>query len=109
MKLLQKAIAGAALVATTLLLPQIATAGVFMCVDPDTGKKSFTDRACPSAAAGKKVRVEPTNFGDGVAKRKSRGTWTADKDRSLSGRANLADKPRVATSVNGNGLLGAGS
>jgi uncharacterized protein DUF4124 len=106
---MKNTLAGAILVAATLLLPQVSVAGVYMCVDPVTGKKSFTDRACPTAKAGQKVRVEPTNFGGGVAKRKSRGTWSKDQDRSVSGRANLADKPRVATSVSGNGMLGAGS
>lgn len=106
---MKNTIAGACLVAVTLLLPQVSVAGVYMCVDPATGKKTFTDRACPTAREGQKVRVEPTNFGEGVAKQKSRGTWSKDKDRSISGRANLADKSRVATSVSGNGLLGAGS
>lgn len=106
---MKKTIAGAFLVAITLLLPQVSAAGVYLCVDPATGKKTFTDRACPSAGKGTKVRVEPTNFGEGIAKRKPNGTWSADKDRSVSGRSNLADKPRVATTVSGNGLLGAGS
>lgn len=106
---MKKSIVGAFLVTVALLLPQLSMAGVFLCVDPDTGKKTFTDRACPSAAAGKKVRVEPTNFGEGIAKRRNHGTWTGDKDRSVSGRANLSDKPRVAANVSGNGLLGADS
>lgn len=106
---MKKTIAGTFLVTAALLLSQQSAAGVFMCVDPVTGKKTFTDRACPSAGQGKKVRIEPTNFGDGIAKRKARGTWTADKDRSVSGRENLADRPRVAVSEGGNGLLGTGS
>ena len=108
-KLMNKTFAGAFLVTAALLLPQVSVAGVYMCVDPDTGKKTFTDRACPTAGKGTRVRVEPTNFGDSAAKRTSRGTWTSDKDRSVSGRSNLADKPRVATTISGNGLLGAGS
>lgn len=103
---MKKALAGALLVSAALLLPQLSAAAVYMCEDPATGKKSFTDRACPSSGTGKKVRVEPTNFGDGISKTKSRGTWSRDKDRSVSGRANLADKPRVAATISGNGLLG---
>ena len=49
------------------------------------------------------------NFGEGLAKRKPQGTWTSDKDRSVAGRPNLADKPRVAATVSGNGLLGSGT
>lgn len=45
------------------LVPQFALAGVYMCVDPLTGKKTFTDRACEQRTAGEEVRVEPVNFG----------------------------------------------
>lgn len=106
---MKKSIAGIFLVTLALLLPQVSAAGVYMCVDPVTGKKSFTDRACPAADQGQKIRVEPTNFGEGVARRKQHGTWSSDRDGSVSGRANLAGKPRVAASISGNGLLGADS
>ena len=106
---MKKTIAGAFLIIVALFLPQVSAAGVYICLDPDTGKKTFTDRACPSAGQGKKVRVEPTNFGQGTAKRKVHGTWTADKDRSISGRANLPDRPRIAANINGKGMLSTGS
>lgn len=106
---MKKTMTGAFLLTAALLLPQVSAAGVYMCVDPATGKKTFTDRACPTAGQGTRVRVEPTNFGEGLAKRKPRGTWTSDKDRSVAGRSNLANKTRVASMVSGNGLLGSGS
>ena len=100
---------------TILLLGSLATAqptlaGVFMCVDPDTGKKTFTDRACPTKEKGSQVKVQTTNFGDGVAnKRRKNATWTSHIDTTVSGRENFDEDPEVATSVNGNGLLGADS
>ena len=94
----------------SLALGPSALAGVYMCVDPDTGKKTFTDRACPSKGKGSKVKVETTNFGEGVAnKRRANATWTSHIDTTVSGRKNFKDDPAVATHVNGNGLLGAGS
>ncbi len=75
----------AALAATSLP----ASAKVFMCVDPQTGKKTFTDTACPNADAGRrKVRVETVNFGDGANDKGSRGVWESDRDQSVSGVAN---------------------
>lgn len=107
---MKKAMAGALLVCATILLPQTSVAGVYMCVDPVTGKKTFTDRACPKAGQGTKVRVNPTNFGDGNKNRKSRGTWTSDKDRSVAGRANLPKEAnRVATTQLSTALVDAGS
>jgi uncharacterized protein (DUF488 family) len=48
------------LVLLLLLLPlsQAALARVYMCVDPQTGKTSFTDRACEKTAAREEVRVD---------------------------------------------------
>lgn len=40
-----------------LPLPHSAQAGVFMCVDPKTGKTSFTDKACEKTASREEVRV----------------------------------------------------
>jgi hypothetical protein len=88
--MLKKA-AGALLLATSLLIPQLSSAEVFMCVDPATGKKTFTAKACPTAGERKKVKVQPTNFGSGTQNRTA-GTWSSDKDRSVSGRDNLGSK-----------------
>lgn len=46
-----------------LLLPVGANAGVYVCVDPDTGKRTFTDKACPTKGTGSKLDVKPHNFG----------------------------------------------
>lgn len=41
-----------------------ATAEVFRCTDPVTGKTTFTDVACPKNKASKdEIRVQPRNFG----------------------------------------------
>ena len=93
---MKKSIAGAFLVSVALLLPQVSVAGVYMCVDPATGKKTFTDRACPSAGTGKKVRVEPTNFGKGVAKREipADGIRTSLPDLATFEPESVEPKPR---------------
>ena len=99
------------LAASTLLLmfalgATSASAGVYMCVDPATGKKTFTDRACPSSAKpGKKVRVE-SQTGSARKSHLPDKTWNSERDRSVSGRDNFAEDKRVAYSVSGNGLLG---
>ena len=77
------------MLAALLLLPQLSAAEVFMCTDPVTGKKTFTDKACPSTGQRKKVRVEPTNFGDGSKTNYKQGTWNSDRDHSVAGRNNL--------------------
>lgn len=86
---MNKTIAGALLLATTLLAPQLSSAEVFMCVDPDSGKKTFTDKACPNAGERTKVKVDPSNFGGGSKTAKNAGTWSSDKDTSVSGQDNL--------------------
>ncbi len=57
-----------------------------MCVDPVTGKKTFTDKACPEQGTGEKVKIQTTNFGEGVADKQTRGTWNSHRDTSRSGR-----------------------
>ena len=53
-----------ALILAALLSPAVASAGVFVCVDPATGKKTFTDKACETKSKGEKLDVKPQNFGD---------------------------------------------
>jgi len=72
-----------------LFLAQTSHAGVFLCEDPITGKKTFTDKACPGAGKRTKVRIEPTNFGQGQASRKSNSSWNSQRDTSVAGRANF--------------------
>jgi len=52
------------LIFIALLVPSVASAGVFVCVDPATGKKTFTDKACETKGTGEKLNVKPHNFGD---------------------------------------------
>ncbi len=88
----------ALLLAATLLAPQLASAEVFMCVDPDSGKKTFTDKACPTPGERKKVKVQPTNFGQGSKTAYGQGTWSSDRDAAVSGRDNLnSNSRRMAT------------
>lgn len=76
-----------ALLIALLLVPQFAAAGVYMCVDPATGKTSFTDKACASNSAREEVRVEVANPGNN-----SRGSgggsqkaWVSQRDTTRSG------------------------
>ena len=66
-----------------LLLPTLANGAVFICVDPQTGKKSFTDRACPKNETGNEVRVNATNFGHGVRDSGPDGpkAWNSQRDQ----------------------------
>jgi hypothetical protein len=70
-----------------LLLPQLATAGVFMCKDPASGKTVFTDRGCDSFASREEVRVGPTNVDSGsrTAAAPTVKTWKADLDTRKTG------------------------
>lgn len=77
------------LLCASLLGAAQSAAAVVMCTDPVTGEKTFTDKACPNAGSGKKVKVDATNFGDGVHRAKRYGTWKSDIDTSVSGRDNL--------------------
>ena len=108
---MHKTLAGALLLVATLAAPQLANAGVYMCEDPVTGKKTFTDKACPTKQAGKKVKIDGES--KQIRAKSSSGhtayrnqIWNSDRDKSLAGRANMNEKKRVAVSVSGNGLLG---
>ena len=72
-----------------LVAPQVVAAGVYMCVDPETGKKTLTDRACSQSTSGEEVRVDPVNFG-GAAYRAPTGehkqTWRSQREVAKSGR-----------------------
>ena len=71
-----------------LLLPQLAAAGVFMCVDPATGATSFSDRGCATSAAQEEVKVEATNVfsGNRTTEAPKRKTWVSDRDTRKTGR-----------------------
>ena len=91
---MNKTASAALLLATSLLTAQLASAEVFMCVDPDSGKKTFTDKACPTAGERKKVKVQPTNFGQGTKTNYGQGTWSSDRNTAVSGRDNLNSNSR---------------
>ena len=102
---MHKGTIGALLLATILISAAHASAGIVMCTDPVTGKKTFTDKACPTAGSGKTVKVEPTNFGDGTRRRSNEGAWKSDRDTSVSGRANMTDAPGRADKSYSSGYL----
>ncbi|MCB1680219.1 MAG: DUF4124 domain-containing protein [Halioglobus sp.] len=69
------------------LLPQLAVAGVYMCVDPASGKTTFTDVACSNQVAAEEVKIQSTNLASGrrSAPRAAAGTWRSDRDTRKSG------------------------
>ncbi|MCB1841346.1 MAG: DUF4124 domain-containing protein [Halioglobus sp.] len=75
------------IVMTLLLLPQLALAKVYMCVDAATGKTSFTDRACDEATVVEEVRVDPVNLESGERYKKAprQKTWNSERDARKSG------------------------
>ena len=75
------------LLAAMLLIPQLASARVYMCVDPNTGDASFTDKACKTAALRQEVRVDSSNLDSGnraSAADKSK-TWRSEQDTRKTG------------------------
>lgn len=70
-----------------LLVPQLASARVFMCVDLDTGDTSFTDKACETAALREEVRVDPTNLDSGgrAAAKPREKTWRSEEETRKTG------------------------
>ena len=70
-----------------LLLPQLAMARVYMCVDPATGKTSFTDVACPKVASQEEIRVDAANLSSGKRYGERAGTkaWLSDVDTRKTG------------------------
>ena len=67
-----------------LSLSPLLRAEIFVCVDPVTGEKSFTDKACASHGTGDEVRIKKGNFGaSGGTRDKTSGTkaWRS-QDRS---------------------------
>ena len=46
-----------------LLLPLVGRADLLMCVDPQTGATSFTDKACQVTASQQEIKVNTVNPG----------------------------------------------
>jgi len=80
--------------AILLMIPQLAVARVYMCVDHTTGESSFTDKACDAESAREEVRVQPANLDSGsrhgeTAKPK---TWRSEMDTRKTGLDYNADR-----------------
>ena len=82
------------LILVLLLLPQLAAAGVFMCVDPASGATSFSDKGCAASVDQEEVKVEATNVfsGNRTAESPKRKTWASDRDTRKTGRDYTAEK-----------------
>ena len=74
-----------ALILVALLSPAVASAGVFVCVDPATGKKTFTDKACETKSKGENLDVKPQNFGDSGHRSGSSGQQAWNSQRTAKG------------------------
>ena len=79
------------------LLPQLAAARVFMCVDPATGKTTLTDRGCDPVATREEMRVNPTN---GEAKPNggsapAREAWVSDRESRRTARDYVVEQRRL--------------
>jgi hypothetical protein len=71
-----------------LLAPQLAAAKVYMCVDPNTGKTSFTDKGCKTVTFQEEVRVGATNSASGTRNSSGGGAnkaWNSERDARKSG------------------------
>lgn len=70
-----------------LLLPQLASARMYMCVDEATGNATFTDKGCETSGTREEIRVNKINPGAGEAKRQYRGrkVWRSDAEVRKSG------------------------
>jgi hypothetical protein len=75
------------LIALLLLVPQLAVARVYMCVDQATGQASFTDKACEAASVGEEVRVEVAVLDSGQGDRAltEPKTWNSQLDTRKTG------------------------
>ena len=75
------------LVLVLLLVPQLVLARVYMCLDPATGKTSFSDTGCKSLATHEEVKVQVTNVTSGsrTAADPPPKTWTSDLDTRKTG------------------------
>ena len=79
-------------------LSQVASARVYMCVDPQTGATSFTDRACSKSTAGEEVRVDEANYASGRDTRTAQDgpkVWNSHRDARKTGRDYNDDRRRL--------------
>lgn len=75
------------LIALLLLVPQLAMARVYMCVDQATGETSFTDKACETTSVREEVRVETParNSGQTYRAPAKPKTWSSQADTRKTG------------------------
>lgn len=75
------------LMALLLLVPQLAAARVYMCVDHATGQTSFTDQACDTASVREEVRVPSPNLNSGqrTGSPATHKTWRSQADTRKTG------------------------
>lgn len=76
-----------ALLLLLLLLPHSAVAKVYMCMDPATGKATFTDKGCAPNVSHEEVRVQATNVDSGsrTAAPAPQRAWVSDRDTRKTG------------------------
>jgi hypothetical protein len=74
-------------IALLLLVPQLASARVYMCVDHATGTTSFTDKACETVSSREEVKVDPANLDSGSRYRApaKKKTWRSQQDKRKTG------------------------
>ncbi|MEM1156148.1 MAG: DUF4124 domain-containing protein [Pseudomonadota bacterium] len=78
------------LILCLLMVPCLASARVYMCVDGATGKTVFTDQACNGAVTREEVKVSATNTVSGSREKADKDApekvWLSDRDTRKSGR-----------------------
>jgi len=83
-----------------LLVSPLASAKVYMCVDPATGKTSFTDKGCEATASREEVKIPPANANSGSRSNSGESsknkTWLSDRDTRKTGRDYSAQKRTMA-------------
>jgi hypothetical protein len=81
-----------------LLVPQLAMARVYMCVDEATGKTSFSDKGCSATTAQAEVKVPATNLNSGgrAGTATAQRTWVSDRDTRKSGRDYSAERRDIS-------------
>jgi hypothetical protein len=82
------------LVLMLVLLPQMATAAVYMCKDPVSGKTTFSDKGCATSATREEIRIQDTNLDSGrrTTGAADRKAWVSDRDTRKTGRDHFAAK-----------------
>jgi len=70
-----------------LLVPQVAAARMYMCIDEATGATSFTDKACETEGAQKEIKVEDVNSlsGSNPYRGKKVKAWRSQTDVRKTG------------------------